>query len=109
MGVGGATGYALYKKPPNGIAIMLVAGGIGTIADFTLGMLYTCRPQALSWLEERRLQREERLRTANIVMEFPPPRPSSATSSPNIVDSNTTSPYTGQDFNYGEERGRENE
>eukprot|EP00977_Amphora_coffeiformis_P025405 scaffold19632_cov133-Amphora_coffeaeformis.AAC.2 len=45
----GATGYALYRKPRNGIGIMLVAGGAGMMGDFAYGWIHACQPQVKAW------------------------------------------------------------
>jgi len=47
--VAGSTGYALYRKPRNGIGIMLVAGGAGMIGDFVYGWFHACQPQVKAW------------------------------------------------------------
>ena len=49
-GVMSATGYSLYRRPKtNGIATMLVAGGVGTMADLAYGWSTKCRPYVLEW------------------------------------------------------------
>lgn len=48
-GVVSGTGYALYKKPRNGIGIMLVAGAAGSLGDLMYGWVYACKPQVKEW------------------------------------------------------------
>lgn len=50
-GVAAGTGYALVKKPRNGIGIMLVAGAAGTMGDLLYGWLRACKPQVQAWYE----------------------------------------------------------
>lgn len=44
-GVSGGTAYSLYKKPKNGIGIMVLAGTLGSLLDVGVGYMVTCRPQ----------------------------------------------------------------
>jgi hypothetical protein len=44
-GISMGTGYALYRKPKNGLGIMIVAGAAGTIVDLAYGLTVACRPQ----------------------------------------------------------------
>jgi hypothetical protein len=48
-GITSGTGYALYKKPKNGIGVMVVAGAAGTMGDFLYGWLHACKPQVQAW------------------------------------------------------------
>lgn len=58
-GVMGATGYSLYRRPKNGIGVMLVAGGVGTMADLAYGWSTKCRPYVLEWQKhQQQLERE---------------------------------------------------
>ena len=50
-GVAAGTGYALVKKPRNGIGIMIVAGAAGTMADLMYGWMHACQPQVKAWYE----------------------------------------------------------
>ncbi|GAX17511.1 hypothetical protein FisN_18Lh152 [Fistulifera solaris] len=60
-GVMSATGYSLYKRPKNGIAVMLVAGGVGTMADLAYGWSTKCRPYVLEWQKHQQaMQRNEK-------------------------------------------------
>ena len=53
-GVGGGTGYAIYRKgPKNGLAIMVLAGAAGTLADFGYGWTTACRPQVRAWYDQK--------------------------------------------------------
>ena len=57
------TGYTLYKKHPNGIALMLVAGAAGSLGDLAYGWNFACRSQVQAWharnLAELRDKKEE--------------------------------------------------
>lgn len=44
-----ATGYALVRKPSNGVGIMLIAATAGTFADWTYGWNVGCRSEVLTW------------------------------------------------------------
>jgi hypothetical protein len=56
-----ATGYSFYKRPKNGIAIMLVAGGVGTMADLAYGWSTKCRPYVLEWHKhQQQMQQNEK-------------------------------------------------
>ena len=61
-GVGGGTGYALYKRPKNGIALMIFAGAAGSLADLAYGWTTACRPQVEAWQEQQQQLRKESLR-----------------------------------------------
>jgi hypothetical protein len=52
----GGSGYAIYRKPPNGLGLMLVAGAAGTMADFGYAWLISCHDLKDSWLEARKAQ-----------------------------------------------------
>ena len=56
----GGTGYALYKKPKNGIAVMLVSGGAGTFLDLAYGWTTACRPYVAAWKEAEENLRQEK-------------------------------------------------
>ena len=58
----GGTGYALYKKPRNGIAVMLVAGGAGTFLDLAYGWTTACRPYVEAWKGAEEKLRQEKLK-----------------------------------------------
>lgn len=52
----------MYRRPKNGIAIMLVAGGVGTMADLAYGWSTKCRPFVLEWQKHQQqfdLEQEE--------------------------------------------------
>jgi hypothetical protein len=55
-GVVGGSGYAIYRKPPNGLGLMLVAGAAGTMVDFGYAWLVSCHDLTDSWLEARKAQ-----------------------------------------------------
>jgi len=44
-----ATGYALWKKPPNGVAIMIVAGVGGSLLDLGYGWTTACQHEVAEW------------------------------------------------------------
>lgn len=54
--VSGATGYSLYKKHPQGIALMLVAGAAGSMADLVYGWNFPCQSQVQDWHNRNRLE-----------------------------------------------------
>jgi hypothetical protein len=54
-GVVGGSGYAIHRKPPNGLGLMLVAGAAGTMADFGYAWFVSCRTHKETWLEARRV------------------------------------------------------
>lgn len=53
VGVGGGTGYALWRRPKNGLGLMLVAGAAGTMADFAYGWKVACRDAVRRWQESQ--------------------------------------------------------
>ena len=48
-GISTSTAYALYRKPPNGLAIMFGAGVAGTVADLGYGWTTACKSQVEQW------------------------------------------------------------
>lgn len=59
-GVTSGTGYALYKKPKNGVGAMVVAGVAGSLADLAYGWTIACRPYVEAWQQhELELQRQK--------------------------------------------------
>jgi hypothetical protein len=63
-GVLGGTGYSLYKRPKNGIGVMLVAGGAGTVADLIYGWNVACRTYVEAWKKHEMTEREERSKSS---------------------------------------------
>lgn len=57
-GVAGGTGYAIYRKPPNGLGLMLVAGAAGTMADFAYSWTIGCRSHVDAWQRLRELEKQ---------------------------------------------------
>jgi len=53
MAVSGATGYALYRRHPNGLGLMLVAGAAGTLVDLAYGWNVSCHSQVTNWQRHR--------------------------------------------------------
>jgi hypothetical protein len=63
--VSSATAYSLYKRPKNGIGIMLVAGASGTFADLIYGWNVSCTEQVAAsyqYHEQEKLARLPRPR-----------------------------------------------
>jgi hypothetical protein len=58
-GISTSTAYSLYRKPPNGIAIMIGAGVAGTIADLGYGWTTACQSQVQQWTDLRKRQQEQ--------------------------------------------------
>lgn len=60
-GISTSTAYAVYKKPPNGLAIMMGAGVAGTLADLGYGWTTACKSQVSQWtsLREQLKQQKE--------------------------------------------------
>jgi hypothetical protein len=58
-GISTSTAYALYRKPPNGIVLMMGAGIAGSIVDLGYGWTTACRTQVdlLGELNKERQQR----------------------------------------------------
>lgn len=52
-GVGGATGFAMFRKSKNGLAMLAVAGLAGTTADMIYGWNYACHKEVSRFYEER--------------------------------------------------------
>jgi hypothetical protein len=53
-----ATAYAVYKRPKNGMQIMVVAGATGTLADFIYGWTVACTEQVVKSREFNERQHE---------------------------------------------------
>jgi multidrug transporter EmrE-like cation transporter len=54
------TAYAVWKRPPNGIAIMLVAGAGGSLLDLAYGWNVSCATQVDMWRRhQEQLEREK--------------------------------------------------
>jgi len=49
VGISGATIYAMHKKPPNGVAIMVVAGVAGSLLDLSYGWTTACHQEVEAW------------------------------------------------------------
>lgn len=61
-----STAYAVYKRPKNGMQIMIVAGATGTLADFLYGWTMACTEQVTKSREyNERKQEFEGLQRAN--------------------------------------------
>ncbi|GKY96339.1 hypothetical protein MPSEU_000593600 [Mayamaea pseudoterrestris] len=58
-GVSTATAYAVYRKPPNGLAIMIGAGVAGTVADLGYAWTSACQVQVKQWSDLRKLQEQQ--------------------------------------------------
>lgn len=64
-GVTGGTGYALYKRPKNGVGIMVVSGVAGSLADLAYGWNVACSKYVDAWRQhelELQRQKEEELK-----------------------------------------------
>jgi hypothetical protein len=48
-GVAGGTAYSVYRKPKNGLGIMMVTGAAGGLVDLAFGWNKACRPQVEAW------------------------------------------------------------
>mmetsp|Transcript_14020 Transcript_14020/g.18274 ORF Transcript_14020/g.18274 Transcript_14020/m.18274 type:complete len:95 (+) Transcript_14020:137-421(+) len=51
--VAGTTGYSLYRKPKNGLGMLVVAGAAGTTADLIYGWTVACKPEVSRFLAHR--------------------------------------------------------
>jgi hypothetical protein len=56
-----ATAYSLYKRPKNGMSIMLMTGGTGTIVDFFYGYFVNCSKEVQASQQYYYQQQEEKL------------------------------------------------
>lgn len=56
----GATAYAVHRRPKNGIALMLVAGGAGTLADLAYGWTTKCAPYVAAYQQYQHIQQREK-------------------------------------------------
>ena len=61
-GVSGGTAYSLWKKPKNGIAIMVVAGTLGSLMDIGTGWFDTCRDQVDHYHHQKIKDREQKIK-----------------------------------------------
>mmetsp|Transcript_13729 Transcript_13729/g.28355 ORF Transcript_13729/g.28355 Transcript_13729/m.28355 type:complete len:99 (+) Transcript_13729:99-395(+) len=61
-GIAGSTGYSLYRKPKNGLALLAIAGAAGSIADLAYGWNVACQPEVERFLAYRESTVEERRR-----------------------------------------------
>jgi hypothetical protein len=57
-GVAGGTAYSVYRKPKNGLGIMMVTGAAGGLVDLAFGWNKACQPQVEAW---KRLQQQSEL------------------------------------------------
>jgi hypothetical protein len=48
-GVAGGTAYSVYRKPKNGLGIMMVTGAAGGLVDLAFGWNKACQPQVEAW------------------------------------------------------------
>lgn len=48
-GVSGGTGYAVWKKPPKGMHIMILAGVAGSVLDLAYGWTSACKDEVDEW------------------------------------------------------------
>jgi hypothetical protein len=48
-GVSSGTAYSVYRKPKNGLGIMMVTGAAGGLVDLAFGWNKACRPQVEAW------------------------------------------------------------
>jgi hypothetical protein len=47
------TAYAVWKRPPNGMAVMLVAGAGGSLLDLLYGWNVACVAQVHDWRQHQ--------------------------------------------------------
>ena len=61
-GVSGGTAYSLWKKPKNGIAIMVVAGTMGSLLEIGTGWFVHCRDHVEHYHQQKIKDRERKIK-----------------------------------------------
>lgn len=63
-----ATAYSIYRRPKNGMSIMLMTGAAGTVVDYLYGYMVTCSNEAARSQEyyiQQKQQEKEQTKSAD--------------------------------------------
>jgi hypothetical protein len=59
-----ATAYSIYRRPKNGMSIMLMTGAVGTTVDLLYGYMVTCSNEAARsqeyYLQQKQLEQQQK-------------------------------------------------
>ena len=65
-----ATAYSIYRRPKNGMSIMLMTGAAGTIMDFLYGSLVACSNEVAQsqeyYIHQKQVEQQQQQQQQNV-------------------------------------------